>query len=79
MPGPIDAAHAEILEWIRSKPRLRQIPVIIISSSDEKEDIQRCYELGSSSYLVKPLGYDHLLEMVKAIRLYWVTLNQWPG
>ena len=68
----------EVLEFLRSQPSLRQTPVIVLTSSQESSDIQRAYALGANSYLLKPVGFDGLLEMVKAIGMYWVILNQGP-
>jgi CheY-like chemotaxis protein len=68
----------EVLEWIRKQPDLEAVPVIVLTSSQETHDIERAYELGANSYLVKPVGFSGLLEMVKAIGAYWVLLNRAP-
>lgn len=68
----------EVLEWLRNQPELRRIPVIVLTSSRESADISRAYELGANSYLVKPVDFDGLLEMVKAIGVYWIILNKVP-
>ena len=68
----------EVLEFLRAQPSLKQTPVIVLTSSQESSDIQRAYMLGANSYLLKPVGFDGLLEMVKAIGMYWVILNQGP-
>lgn len=68
----------EVLEFLRAQPALRQTPVIVLTSSQESTDIQRAYALGANSYLLKPVGFDGLLEMVKAIGMYWVILNHGP-
>jgi CheY-like chemotaxis protein len=69
----------EVLEWMRSQPATQSIPVIVLTSSQESADVQRAYALGANSYLIKPVGFDGLLEIVKAIGMYWVILNQAPG
>jgi CheY-like chemotaxis protein len=69
----------EVLEFLRAQPSMKQTPVIVLTSSQESTDIQRAYALGANSYLLKPVGFDGLLEMVKAIGMYWVILNQGPG
>jgi CheY-like chemotaxis protein len=69
----------EILQWMREQEDLKSIPVIILTSSQQSLDIDRAYELGANSYLVKPVGFDGLLEMVKAIGMYWVLLNRTPA
>lgn len=68
----------EVLEFLRAQPSLKQTPVIILTSSQESADIERAYALGANSYLLKPVGFDGLLDMVKAIGMYWVLLNQSP-
>lgn len=68
----------EVLEFLRAQPALEQTPVIVLTSSQESSDIQRAYALGANSYLLKPVGFDGLLDMVKAIGMYWVILNQGP-
>jgi len=68
----------EVLDWIRQQPPLKNLPVIVLTSSKESRDINRAYELGANSYLVKPVGFEGLLEMVKAIGMYWVILNKGP-
>ncbi len=68
----------EVLEWMRSRPDLRRLPVVVLTSSREGNDINRAYDLGVNSYLIKPVGFDALLEMVKALNLYWMILNQPP-
>lgn len=68
----------EVLEFLRGQPALKQTPVIVLTSSQESSDIQRAYALGANSYLLKPVGFDGLLDMVKAIGMYWVLLNQGP-
>ena len=68
----------EVLKWLREQEDLKAIPVIILTSSQQSQDIDRAYELGANSYLVKPVGFDGLLDMVKAIGMYWVLLNRTP-
>jgi CheY-like chemotaxis protein len=68
----------EVLSWIRSKPETRRTIVVIFTSSKHDEDVNGAYELGANSYLVKPVGFDALLEMVKGLMQYWGTLNQRP-
>jgi CheY-like chemotaxis protein len=67
-----------LLGWIRQQPRLQHLPVIMLSSSMNPEDIQRAYGVQANSYLIKPANFDELVEMVKAINLYWSSLNVHP-
>lgn len=66
----------EVLEWMRAQPGLRRIPVVVLTSSQQSRDINRAYDLGANSYLVKPVGFDTLLEMAQALNLYWLCFNK---
>jgi CheY-like chemotaxis protein len=68
----------KVLEWIRSQPRLASLLVVMLSSSKKTVDIEKAYRMGVNSYLVKPGTVEQLLEMVQAIHLYWLKLNQAP-
>lgn len=69
----------EVLAWIREQPSLKRLPVTVLTSSRHEKDINQAYELGANSYLVKPVGFDALTEMVKLINSYWLTLNERPS
>jgi CheY-like chemotaxis protein len=64
----------EVLTWIRQNERTRLLPVVVFTSSREKEDINRAYELGANAYMVKPNSFDDLVEVVKSIYTYWLQL-----
>ncbi len=68
----------EVLEWTRSQPGLKRLPVVVLTSSNQNPDINRAYELGANSYLVKPAAFDSLLELVKNLDMYWLILNEKP-
>ncbi len=68
----------EVLAWLRSQPALQRLPVIILSSSSQPEDIDQAYDLGANSYLVKPANIDDLVELVKALDTYWIKANARP-
>jgi len=68
----------EVLAWLRQQPGLKRIPVVVLTSSNEPADVNRAYDLGSNSYLVKPGGQEEMLELVKALNLYWMILNEKP-
>lgn len=71
-------AGLEVLGWLRQQPSLKRLPVVVLTSSRETADINRAYELCANSYLVKPVAFDALLEMVKTLNMYWLVLNQRP-
>lgn len=68
----------ELLAWMRERPELASLPVVVLTSSRENRDLERAYELGANSYLVKPVAFEALLDLVKAIDLYWLVLNEAP-
>ena len=68
----------EVLEKIKSDPVLKGIPVVILTSSKEDPDIQKCYALGANSYITKPVESDNFFNVIKEIGLYWMVLSQLP-
>lgn len=68
----------DVLQWSRAQPHLKQLTMVMLTSSNESEDVKKAYELGANSFLVKPVAFSDLLEMVKALQIYWLTLNQRP-
>lgn len=69
----------EVLAWLRAEPGLRRLPVVVLTSSREDADVNRAYDLGVNSYLVKPVDFDGLLRLVRSLGLYWATLNERPA
>ncbi|KAB8317634.1 response regulator [Tolypothrix campylonemoides VB511288] len=68
----------EILAWLRQQPELKRLLVVILTSSNHRSDINQAYDLGANSYLLKPVGLTALVEVVQALNLYWILLNQKP-
>ncbi|MCG5060603.1 MAG: response regulator [Limnoraphis sp. WC205] len=68
----------EVLEWIKKHPSLRRIPVVVLTSSKENIDVNRAYDIGANSYLVKPVKFETLTQMIEIIDAYWLKLNQYP-
>jgi CheY-like chemotaxis protein len=69
----------EVLQWLRSQNRLRRIPVVVLSSCQEAGDVNRAYEYGANSYVVKPIDAAALMDLVRYLHHYWVELNQKPN
>ena len=65
----------EVLEWLRKQEHLRWLPVVILSSSNHYVDVKKAYELGANSYLLKPVAFDALVEIMKSVERYWIDLN----
>ena len=68
----------EVLQRIKSDPRTRTTPVVVLTSSREESDILGSYQLGVNSYIVKPVDFEQFTEAVHRLGLYWVLLNQAP-
>lgn len=62
----------EVLAWIRSQPHLEGLIVVVLTSSGEPSDVRRCYSLGASSYLVKPLTARQLTDLARAFNWSWI-------
>jgi CheY-like chemotaxis protein len=67
-----------VLSWLRKQPALGRMLVVILTSSRESIDINRAYELGANSYLVKPVSSEALAELIKSVDRYWLGLNEQP-
>ena len=66
----------EVLERIRSDPRTKVLPVVVLTSSREDSDLSRCYALGVNSYIVKPVDFSQFNEAIRQLGLYWLLLNE---
>jgi two-component system response regulator len=66
----------QVLRRIRADERTRQIPVVILTSSDEQRDLIESYDLGANSYVRKPVVFKEFMEAVERIGLYWVVVNK---
>jgi len=69
----------EVLAWVREQAGLKRLPVVVLTSSRETSDINRAYDLGANSYLVKPVGFENLFELAKSLNMYWLMLNEEPN
>jgi len=69
----------QALLWIRSQPAFRYLPVVVVSESKSQLEMKRAYDRGASSYLLKPRSFAGLVELIKVIDRYWLTLNQTPA
>ena len=68
----------EVLQKIKAEPLTRSMPIIMLTSSRESPDIQKCYDLGVNSYIVKPVNFLDFSLAIKNLNLYWLLLNQRP-
>lgn len=69
----------EVLEWVKAQPVLCRIPIVVLTSSKENTDVDRAYEIGANSYLVKPVTSSALESMIEALDRFWLKVNQYPS
>ncbi len=69
---------AQVIQAIKADSNLRRIPIVMLTSSTAEEDIRRCYELGASSYLAKPMTFELLVEAVNTLGKYWFDIVELP-
>ncbi|MDP2217505.1 MAG: response regulator [Methanolobus sp.] len=68
----------EVLKVLKDHNSTKTIPIIMLTSSKEENDIVESYRLGVNSYIVKPVDFDKFVEAVRDIGMYWLLLNQMP-
>ncbi len=68
----------QVLERLRANPRTRYIPVVVLTSSSQEQDMLRSYDLGANSYVRKPVDFEQFLEAACQLGLYWLVLNEIP-
>jgi CheY-like chemotaxis protein len=66
----------EVLSWIRGAEQFRNLPVVVLTSSNRDADVQKAYNVGANSYLVKPVDFNALTELIKSVHHYWFRLNE---
>lgn len=68
----------EVLRQVRNHPVWKQVPVVVMTTSRQDDDIESAYKLGVNSYIVKPVDFGAFAEMVKTIKVYWMLTNEPP-
>ena len=68
----------EVLKALRSDEKYKYIPVIILSSSSEKNDVNDCYLLGANSYIKKPIDFKEFMDIIQLVEKYWLEYNELP-
>ena len=69
----------EVLKELKQHPELKKIPVVIFSTTNNEQEMRRCYELGANSYITKPNSFESLLKTVAALRIYWMHSSGVPA
>ena len=68
----------EVLRRLRNDPRTRRLPIVMLTSSSEEEDLCRSYDLGANSFVRKPLEFARFADAIHLLQMYWLVLNQSP-
>jgi two-component system response regulator len=66
----------EVLRRIKADPELRSIPVVMLTTSADEQEIVESYSCGANSYIVKPLDFDQFVKAIKTLKLYWLVVNR---
>ena len=77
--NPLRVDGLEVLRRIRGDERTRLLPVVVLTSSSEEQDLVESYSLGANSYLIKPVDFTQFSEAVGRLGMYWLVLNQTPA
>ena len=68
----------EVLRQLKTDPRLRAIPIVVLTSSREETDVARSYDFGANAYVVKPVDFQEFVAAIKEIKRFWAILNEPP-
>jgi len=68
----------EVLRWARGESELKRLLIVVLTSSNLQTDVDRAYDLGANSYLVKPVEFDEMVHMVQRFQAYWSEINRTP-
>jgi len=68
----------EVLEFLKSDPQLKKLPVVVLSGSSSQQEIERCYAAGANSYMCKPTGIQQVFDMAVQLITYWFDLAKLP-
>ncbi len=69
----------EVLKKIKTNNKAKTIPIVIVTSSQEAQDIQECYRLGANSFIQKPIEFDNFMQAISDAGLYWTVVNKSPS
>ena len=69
----------EVLKELKNNPHYKQIPVIVFSTTNNEQEMRRCYELGANSYITKPNSFENLVKTIAVLRSYWMHTSTSPS
>ncbi|MCA1968981.1 MULTISPECIES: response regulator [Ciceribacter] len=70
-----DMSGTDILEKVKSNPHTRRLPVVILTTTDDEREIQRCYDLGANVYITKPVDYDNFANAIRQLGLFFSVMQ----
>lgn len=68
----------EVLQWLRGQPDFKRLLVVVLTSSNLQADVDRAYDLGANSYLVKPVEFNEMVNLIQRFEAYWTEINRFP-
>lgn len=68
----------EVLAELKANPVLRTVPIVVLTSSREEQDLSSCYELGTNAYVVKPIDFHEFVDVIQGLGLFWAIINEPP-
>jgi CheY-like chemotaxis protein len=68
----------EVLREVRGEPELRHLPVVVLTTSSNRDDVRECYELGANSYITKPASFEGFTEVLQSLESYWLHTVELP-
>lgn len=68
----------EVLEWVRQQPGLSSLRIVVLTTSEEQRDINRAYQMGANSFLLKPVNIEDFFRLTEAIKGYWMWMSEAP-
>jgi CheY-like chemotaxis protein len=68
----------EVLKWARGEPELKRLLIVVLTSSNLQSDVDKAYELGANSYLVKPVEFNEMVNLIQRFEAYWTEINRTP-
>ena len=66
----------DVLAWVRRQPSLASLRVVVLTASEQIRDVNRAYQMGADSFLVKPVDYEQLVQLITTVHGYWIGLNR---
>jgi two-component system response regulator len=74
-----DMSGFEVLRLLRAEPKTRTVPVVVLSSSQENDDVRRAYECGANSFVSKSQNPEQMIRQLRLLPVYWLDLNRLPA